>query len=47
MLQFSDFDLRRYRTVDVRSGYGGWVHSYQQAVEDAMDIALLERLDQR
>jgi SAM-dependent methyltransferase len=28
----------------VRSGYGEWVDTYEQTVEDAMDIELLERL---
>jgi SAM-dependent methyltransferase len=44
MVQFSDFDTRGYRTVDVATGYGKWVGSYEQTVEDAMDIALLEEL---
>ena len=43
-LRFSDFDARGYRTVDVRTGYGEWVASYERTVEDAMDIALLEAL---
>ncbi|WP_410872241.1 class I SAM-dependent DNA methyltransferase [Nocardia sp. A7] len=43
-MEFSDFDTRGYRTVDVRTGYGAWVADYEQTVEDAMDIALLERL---
>lgn len=41
---FSDFDQRGYRTVDARTGYGEWVSSYERTVEDAMDLALLERL---
>jgi len=41
---FSDFDRRGYRTVDVRTGYGEWVATYEQTVEDAMDIALLDAL---
>src|SRR5919204_4562626 len=45
MLRFSDFDVRGYRTVDVRTGYGEWVTSYEQTVEDAMDIALLDALE--
>jgi SAM-dependent methyltransferase len=44
MLRFSDFDTRGYRTVDVRTGYGEWVPTYEQTVEDAMDIALLDAL---
>ena len=43
MADFTDFDTRGYRTVDVRSGYGEWVATYEQTVEDAMDIELLDR----
>ncbi len=39
---FDDFDSRHYRTVDVRAGYGEWSATYEQTVEDEMDIALLE-----
>jgi SAM-dependent methyltransferase len=44
MTDFKAFDARGYRTVDVRSGYGEWVATYEQTVEDAMDIHLLEGL---
>jgi SAM-dependent methyltransferase len=44
MVDFAAFDARGYRTVDVRSGYGEWVATYEQTVEDAMDIDLLEAL---
>ena len=44
MPDFTDFDTRGYRTVDVRSGYGEWVDTYEQTVEDAMDLELLESL---
>ena len=44
MASFTDFDARGYRTVDARTGYGEWVATYEGTVEDAMDIALLERL---
>ncbi len=30
--------------VDVRTGYGQWVDSYEQTVEDAMDLAVLAQL---
>jgi SAM-dependent methyltransferase len=43
-VSFSDFDTRGYRTVDVRSGYGEWVDTYEQTVQDAMDLELLEAL---
>ncbi|MFF8769666.1 class I SAM-dependent DNA methyltransferase [Kitasatospora sp. NPDC015120] len=45
MVDFSDFDTRNYPTVDVRTGYAGWVDTYEQTVEDAMDLAVLDRLD--
>ena len=44
MPRFSDFDVRGYRMVDVRTGYGEWVATYERTVQDAMDIALLEAL---
>src|SRR5215510_12770572 len=44
MARFEGFDSRGYRTVDVRSGYAEWVATYEQTVEDAMDIHLLEGL---
>src|SRR3954471_23286260 len=44
MREFADFDARGYRTVDVRTGYGEWVTTYERTVEDAMDIALLDVL---
>ena len=47
MTDFEAFDTRGYRTVDVRSGYGEWVTTYEQTVEDAMDIHLLEGLRER
>jgi SAM-dependent methyltransferase len=45
MADFAPFDARGYRTVDVRSGYGEWVATYEQTVEDAMDIELLDALE--
>ncbi|WP_405018237.1 class I SAM-dependent methyltransferase [Kitasatospora sp. NBC_00070] len=44
MAQFADFDSRGYPMVDVRTGYGQWVGSYERTVEDLMDLAVLERL---
>jgi SAM-dependent methyltransferase len=46
MARFSDFDTRGYRMVDVRTGYREWVATYEETVEDAMDIALLDELEQ-
>jgi SAM-dependent methyltransferase len=45
MARFGDFDTRGYRMVDVRTGYGEWVATYEDTVEDAMDIALLDELE--
>ncbi|MBS1843150.1 MAG: class I SAM-dependent methyltransferase [Actinobacteria bacterium] len=45
MAWFSSFDTRGYRTVGAREGYDRWAPTYEDTVEDAMDIALLERLD--
>ena len=42
--RFADFDRRGYRTVDVRTGYGEWVGTYERTVQDAMDLALLDTL---
>jgi SAM-dependent methyltransferase len=42
--RFSDFDARGYRTVDVRTGYADWVRTYEDTVQNAMDIELLEAL---
>jgi SAM-dependent methyltransferase len=44
MADFAPFDTRGYRTVDVRSGYGEWVATYEDTVQDAMDVELLEAL---
>ncbi|MGW5016877.1 class I SAM-dependent DNA methyltransferase [Streptomyces cacaoi] len=44
MLDFTDFDTRGYRTVNVPTGYGRWVRTYEDTVEDTMDLALLDRL---
>jgi SAM-dependent methyltransferase len=43
-MQFSDFDSRGYMTLDVRAGYAEWTPTYEQTVQDAMDIALLDEL---
>ena len=43
-MDFSVFDKRRYRTVSVREGYRAWQPTYDDTVEDAMDLALLERI---
>jgi SAM-dependent methyltransferase len=41
---FARFDTRHYRTVSVRDGYRDWLPTYEDTVEDYMDVALLERI---
>ena len=38
------YDKRRYPIVDVREGYAEWVSTYEQIVQDEMDLHLLDRL---
>lgn len=42
---FAEFDRRHYRAVGVREGYAAWSSTYDATVEDAMDLALLDRLE--
>jgi SAM-dependent methyltransferase len=42
---FARFDQRHYPTVDARAGYAQWAPTYEDTVEDMMDLALLDRLD--
>lgn len=43
-MDHSRYDKRKYPIVDVREGYGDWVRTYEQTVQDEMDLRLLERL---
>jgi SAM-dependent methyltransferase len=43
--RFDRFDRRHYETVPVRVGYAAWAPTYEDTVHDAMDLALLERLE--
>ena len=38
------YDKRKYPIVQVREGYGEWVGTYEQIVQDEMDLRLLDRL---
>jgi SAM-dependent methyltransferase len=40
----SIYDKRGYPIVGVREGYGEWVRTYEQTVQDEMDLRLLDRL---
>lgn len=43
-MDHSLYDKRKYPIVDVRQGYGEWVRTYEQIVQDEMDVRLLDRL---
>jgi SAM-dependent methyltransferase len=43
-MDFTDFDVRRYRTVSVTDGYAEWAAHYERSVHDEMDLRLLARL---
>src|SRR5579859_4363718 len=38
------YDKRKYPIVEVTEGYGEWVRTYEQVVQDEMDLRLLNRL---
>jgi SAM-dependent methyltransferase len=40
----SRFDRRKYPVRSVREGYGEWAASYEDIVQDVMDVRLLERI---
>jgi SAM-dependent methyltransferase len=46
MSSFAPFDRRGYRTVDARTGYGAWAPTYEDTVQDAMDVELLDVLQE-
>lgn len=43
-MDHSIYDKRKYPVVGVREGYGEWVRTYEQIVQDEMDLRLLEGL---
>ena len=45
VLEFFQFDRRRYPTVSVREGYREWLPSYEATVQNEMDHVLLEALE--
>ena len=44
MPEFRTFDQRGYRTVSARDGYGEWQPTYDDSVQDIMDLGILESL---
>ena len=43
-MDFSHFDVRRYPMLAVQDGYREWAESYEEVVQDEMDIRLLDRI---
>jgi SAM-dependent methyltransferase len=43
-MDHAPYDKRRYPIVEVREGYAEWVQTYEQTVQDEMDLRLLERV---
>lgn len=43
-MDHSSYDKRHYPIVEVREGYAEWVRTYEQTVQDEMDLRLLGRL---
>lgn len=43
-MDHSVYDKRKYPIVGVQEGYGEWVRTYEQVVQDEMDVRLLERV---
>jgi SAM-dependent methyltransferase len=43
-MDHSRYDNRRYPIVEVREGYREWVSTYEQTVQDKMDLHLLDGL---
>lgn len=43
-MDFSHFDTRNYPTRTVQEGYSEWAATYEDVVQDAMDLRLLARI---
>jgi SAM-dependent methyltransferase len=43
-MDFAPFDQRGYPTLPVREGYSAWAATYEEVVQDEMDLRLLERI---
>jgi SAM-dependent methyltransferase len=42
--EFATFDQRRYPTVSAREGYAAWHMTYEDSVQDIMDLGILDRI---
>ena len=45
MPPFERFDRRHYPTVPAKEGYAAWQPTYESTVEDEMDLALLDQVE--
>jgi len=43
-MEYSSFDIRKYPVLPVREGYKEWSSTYEQTVQDEMDLRLLSRI---
>ena len=43
-MEFAPFDRRGYPTLPVRDGYREWAETYEDVVQDEMDLRLLARI---
>lgn len=43
-MDHSIYDKRRYPIVEVREGYREWVRTYEQTVQDEMDLRLAREI---
>lgn len=43
-MDYNSFDIRKYPTLSAKEGYSEWAASYENSVEEEMDIRLLERI---
>jgi len=43
-MEYSSFDIRKYPILPVKEGYKEWANTYEQTVQDEMDIKLLSKI---
>ena len=43
-MDYSSFDIRKYRVLPVKEGYKEWSDTYEQTVQSEMDLRLLSKL---
>lgn len=43
-MEYSSFDIRKYPVLPVKEGYREWSDSYEETVQDEMDLRLLSKI---